>query len=147
MDVRGDPRADPCDIAIEEGQAGQHHLCFEQPCVCCIEQRRRPIGACPAQRVQEAVQSERDTGIGRDLSAPDNPGAVRLKMMIHVWTTPVGQERFSADDDCLVRFIHVSGLFARRDRPLAMMVSVDRILITVSRSRRGESRRLFRSPA
>jgi len=33
----------------------------------------------------------------------------------------------------LVRFIHVSGLFARRERPLAMMVSVDRILIKLPR--------------
>jgi hypothetical protein len=31
-----------------------------------------------------------------------------------------------------VRFIHVSGLFARRERPLAMMVSVEGILITVA---------------
>jgi hypothetical protein len=32
-----------------------------------------------------------------------------------------------------VRFIHVSGLFARHERPLAMMVSVDGILITLAR--------------
>jgi hypothetical protein len=31
-------------------------------------------------------------------------------------------------DAVLVRIIHVSGLFARRERPLAMMVSVDRVL-------------------
>lgn len=60
---------------------------------------------------------------------------------------PVGKSDFRQMKLFLVRFIHVSGLFARRERPLAMMVSVDRILITVSRSRRGKSRRLFRSPA
>jgi hypothetical protein len=31
-----------------------------------------------------------------------------------------------------VRFIHVTGLFARRGRPLAMMVSVDGFLITLA---------------
>jgi len=40
----------------------------------------------------------------------------------------------STNDVCLVRFIHVSGLFARRERPLAMMVSVDRNLIKMPRS-------------
>jgi hypothetical protein len=38
-----------------------------------------------------------------------------------------------ATDTILVSFIHVSGLFARRERPLAMMVSVDRVLIKIAR--------------
>jgi len=52
--------------------------------------------------------------------------------MIHVWTAPVEQEICHVVLD-LVRFIHVSGLFARREGPLAMMVSVDRILIKLPR--------------
>ena len=48
---------------------------------------------------------------------------------------------------CLVRFIHVSGLFARRERPLAMMVLVDWNLINMPRLKRVESVRFFQSPA
>lgn len=49
---------------------------------------------------------------------------------------------------CLgARSVHVSGLFARRERPPAMMVPVDRNLIKMPRLKRVESVGSFRSPA
>jgi hypothetical protein len=65
-----------------------------------------------------------------------------------VWTAPVEQVDFDFSDAILVRIIHVSGLFARREGPLAMMVSVDRVLDqSAALGLRHESVRFVQSPA
>jgi hypothetical protein len=65
------------------------------------------------------VTHEGDSRIGGDL--------------IHVWTAPVEQEIFDGALTNQVRFVHVSGLCCCGARPLAMMVSVDRVLIKMAR--------------
>jgi hypothetical protein len=61
------------------------------------------------------------------------PTSADSKNTIHVWTAPVEQEIFDGALTNQVRFVHVSGLCCCGARPLAMMVSVDRVLIKMAR--------------
>jgi hypothetical protein len=60
----GGARAHPGDGALEHGEAGQQHLGGHQPRNRPVEQRRRPVGTGPAERVEEPVEPEGDAAIG-----------------------------------------------------------------------------------